>query len=610
MLKSLVGSLEELFGRTFLLTGLLPAAVVLIGNALAQRRDITDWFGSEGEQALMGGVLLFGLALIFYAVHRPLFNLLQDLPGPLLGWLRLYLYRHQEWKFENLNREYQRHFGELAATNWFEEDKFEPREESARNWERHPRVAKVLKNSVIARTIAKAAAKGSDDQKPRREKSDLSLLTLKDIRRIVIGLYHLDLSIRTVKKKEKLIEELENWKTDVEANPQMAKVLERISGYVIRSINEKYRILNNRYPPHGSLLRPTAIGNKIAALDTYAEDRYGIESGLLWTRLWGVLDDEQRKPVAAAQLSVFMLVNLSMACLVLVLLVLFGEVEDFFRFLWGADLKTDWNVVFVVAGGVFALMLFYAMAVASMDTVIEQYIRLIDLHRGKLIKQLGFAPPVSPTRERALFSELSKFYKNGTSMKHHWTRIDEEGAELDRGAEPLWRDLTAEKFMVPIDAIPEELLNCEAKDYSLKEAMKWMDVKKHDCILVLNPVSRSPRAVMPIELLQKYFIRRFEEGVTPEELSAIMLNDFENDDLDWEAHPGSTVVVVDPEADLEAVEQALNEAPDSRIAVVTEDGSAESRTLGWIPKPLVHRIWEVWREFGSESTPSDPECPD
>jgi hypothetical protein len=66
----------------------------------------------------------------------------------------------------------------------------------------------------------------------------------------------------------------------------------------------RYRQLDRRlsyYPESDHQIKPTMIGNVLAAAESYAWDRYGLASVLIWPRLWLVMDEGSRNEVTRAR---------------------------------------------------------------------------------------------------------------------------------------------------------------------------------------------------------------------------------------------------------------------------------------------------------------------
>ena len=72
---------------------------------------------------------------------------------------------------------------------------------------------------------------------------------------------------------------------------------------------------NNEYA-RDIWIYPTVIGNHLAALDDYAQRRYGITTDTIWERLWWALPTRVKEEVSDARLAIEVAINLEAAFLI------------------------------------------------------------------------------------------------------------------------------------------------------------------------------------------------------------------------------------------------------------------------------------------------------
>jgi hypothetical protein len=160
---------------------------------------------------------------------------------------------------------------------------------------------------------------------------------------------------------------------------------------------------------------PTTLGTQSAVLDDYAKSRYGMHSSTMLTRLLIVLAPEERAALADSRLSVEVLVNLSVAMLLTSGFVALQHLKLFAATLF---VGLDWS------GRAFAFLslplglawIFYWAAVFAFDSFAEKVTRLIDTNRLALLEKLGFERPERVSEEQALWTELAKFFDYGGGL--------------------------------------------------------------------------------------------------------------------------------------------------------------------------------------------------
>ena len=146
-------------------------------------------------------------------------------------------------------------------------------------------------------------------------------------------------------------------------------------------------------PSDGSY-QPTAIGNILRAAECRPQEKYGLETTIVWPRLWLLLPESARAELTASRRS---LDGATVTCLWGVLFVLFTPLA------WWAAV-----IGIAVAAAVYRFWLPWR-AVAFADLLDAAF----DLYRTLLYQQLRWPFPVSPKAERAIGAQLSVYLWRG-----------------------------------------------------------------------------------------------------------------------------------------------------------------------------------------------------
>jgi hypothetical protein len=171
---------------------------------------------------------------------------------------------------------------------------------------------------------------------------------------------------------------------------------------------EGYQRLYTAFPADAAMIMPTRLGNALRAAESYPgdEERWGIDSGFWWPRLYLILPDGARGQVDEARAGLDQMVVLTW------LSAGFGLVS---LALGGAGLS--WTVAGSCAGGALLLSWFsYRAAVSSAAAYGDLLRSCYDLYRGDLLVKLGWSLPPTLKEERQLWETLGQqFYRRGVS---------------------------------------------------------------------------------------------------------------------------------------------------------------------------------------------------
>lgn len=159
--------------------------------------------------------------------------------------------------------------------------------------------------------------------------------------------------------------------------------------------------LRQRFPLPEHLVRPTAVGNILAAMEDLAGRSYGIDAVIAWPRLYAVLGDRMKAIVddrrdtmdAAAQMTASAAIATVGA----------GAL------LWGAR---DWLWLLTLVP--FALgVLSYAGTVKAATAYAESVQVAVDLHRFDLLTALKVALPATLEEEQTINRQLGDLWRQG-----------------------------------------------------------------------------------------------------------------------------------------------------------------------------------------------------
>jgi hypothetical protein len=224
--------------------------------------------------------------------------------------------------------------------------------------------------------------------------------------------------------------------------PHVSEIVSRMRGQLLRELLDATAEAHEQ-PDDERWLAPTRLGNRVAALDDYAERRYGIGTSTLWIRLWGVLDDKEKREVTDAQLMVELFANLTAAFALLAVLILVSSAVSIGQHLLNGPLgANDWRALWFVAGSVTLALACYHTAVFAFGAVAERIIRFVDLQRLRLLTGVGYAPPKTVAEELEMFKELNDFFAGGSQRDSKRTLTAPAGGRTSSPASPRLGKIT------------------------------------------------------------------------------------------------------------------------------------------------------------------------
>lgn len=160
-----------------------------------------------------------------------------------------------------------------------------------------------------------------------------------------------------------------------------------------------------RFPPATRLeeVMPTRIGNILKNGEVYPKQRYGIDAVLIWPRLYSVLPESMVRNFGSAAAELELMLTISALGLA-------------FAFVGGiiAMVLLPWYIVGAcILSGAFIAWLGYEGALRSALSYNDLIKTAFDLHRGTLIKTIGWFPASSYDKERSQWESISKLWYHG-----------------------------------------------------------------------------------------------------------------------------------------------------------------------------------------------------
>lgn len=172
--------------------------------------------------------------------------------------------------------------------------------------------------------------------------------------------------------------------------------------------------LRQRYPLDDHLVRPTALGNALAAMDDSAGRGYGVDSVVAWPRLYLVLGDRAKAVVDDRRDAMDAAARMAASAAVATV----GAAA----LLWNAGLPW-WLLVAAPASIAVAA---YGGAVQAAIAYGQAVHVAFDVHRFDLLKALRIDLPDSPDAEVAIYRQLSDHWRQGVPLSLAYNTAEQE----------------------------------------------------------------------------------------------------------------------------------------------------------------------------------------
>jgi len=428
MWEALLTQVKGVLGKTYVLAGLIPAAVLLLGwkvfrgGGLNFEQTVAGLMEKKAWAVASGGLLglsLFWLGLLFFAGRGFFLHVLRNVPGSLLAPLRWHLINGQLSRRKRAELRRKDLQWKQTALSWHEADGGVWRKEDGGiklpagaqyipEWSRIP--AGLAAASDVLRASEEARARVSE---LALKADSLKIPPTRRLRKITEDFCRLYTFARQWPRDYVAYFEVSRWR-ELAARPDTKRVIELVRADNYRSWVES--VFRSHAFPSEQWVAPTTLGNRFAALDDYAEKRYGITTSTLLKRLVGVIPKEERQEIADAQLGVEVLVNLCVASAALCVAVLISTTPGTLRALASGSWVTDRHaVLFIVASLVMTAASHYGAVYAS-GALAESVTRLVDLHRLQVIRAMGLKSPRTSGEEWETFKALGKLFVDGKRL--------------------------------------------------------------------------------------------------------------------------------------------------------------------------------------------------
>ena len=336
------------------------------------------------------------MPFILFAVRGWIFRQFQTLPRGRFGVLLL---RHALWRRDEAQVNAEVLNWKYTVARW-RTSLFDPNAAIYRpNSIRPPALADVMRRSLLAR----ARLEGMTER--RR-----AYPGWWDCKTILDGLCALFAFVtdKTLyqQNREAINAEVELWR-HLMSNQHNETVLGKLTDYIQRESAIAFE--RTQFYAEGPWVYPSAIGNRLAALDDYAESRYGMATETMWDRLWWILPDRGRQEVADARLNVETLLNLGAVLLLSALGIGISVLAALSHRLPGYVPAISVGCVLL---GLLSLILAigcYRGAIFAVDALAAKMKSLIDMNRLQLLAGFGFVPK-TVAEEFGMLSELNVFF--------------------------------------------------------------------------------------------------------------------------------------------------------------------------------------------------------
>ena len=149
------------------------------------------------------------------------------------------------------------------------------------------------------------------------------------------------------------------------------------------------------YPANFDHLMPTRVGNILRAAEDYPNDRYGLETITMWSRLWLVMPEEARQEIAHARMQLDHAVRLMG----------WGMAFSmwFFFSIWAYPL------LITLPMGIAMVMIAYRRAIHAAQMYADLIRTAFDLYRHAMYEQMGWDVPATLHDEKACGKALTSY---------------------------------------------------------------------------------------------------------------------------------------------------------------------------------------------------------
>ncbi len=413
MLASIFSKVTTSLGKSYVYAGLLPSGFFLLyflfyftsGSevSVAAQSLLTKTDGWSFV-ALLGAVWI-ALAFLLYAIRAPIFGLFNRIPGGPIG--RRLVFRRVKKRLTAARA--------LAEVEW---------RATALFWLTRLGLQRGQIGDLAHWIIRPAPELGLQRSRLGREALTRIDLTVGDAAnldvcscdRIVDGIFALYLvagRTHDLGTEHEIEGEIRGWRS-ASGSRQAAEILEQVDQEIKRQFTRAFMAC--RRFGEGAYIFPTELGNRIAALDDYALERYGINTAMIWDRLWWVLPADAKSEVSDARLALESLINLALTILLGGVLLPIAEVAHCGTSFGATGLSCNgFRLGGFVIVALFLSVLVYRGGAFAMEVFAVKSTSLIDMYRLSMVRQLGFQVN-TVDEELRLYAELKGLFVQGSKL--------------------------------------------------------------------------------------------------------------------------------------------------------------------------------------------------
>lgn len=388
---SFLDRLQGFFSKSFILSGFLPLAAVLILNGLLLqwvlpetrpilRELLLPASGSVLPNWVLLGVLTYVLGMVLASLNPGLRHLLEGrfLPAPIQDWKRRQFYAElQERQAER----------ETLSTELF---RLRKASQPDKGW-----VKALMEARLIGDKLPDDGEPLDSGLKQRYAQLKERQLGWQPVRLDELQSLFTPLKSELQSRPASKIPELDRMQVG------FAELLEYACGKVEIEYSRVEVAIRLRYPRRVGGLQPTQLANLAEVHREYGLDRFGLDSDLFWLRLlklaradkdfYPLLDD------AKTQLDFAVAVTVLLGLTVLVwfpLSMLFAP--------------TIWPYLLIAVIGLPAVVIFYRVVIQAYGTFAEVVRAALDLYRFDMLKALHLQLPEDLAEEKDTWQKLAR----------------------------------------------------------------------------------------------------------------------------------------------------------------------------------------------------------
>jgi hypothetical protein len=439
MLASLFSKVTASLGKTYVYSGLLPAGTLLMLIALQSSPSqfvkpvqtlLAD--GNTWKSVALLGFVWLAVGFLFYVSRGLVLSLFQHIPG---GWFGRKLLFLQSARRERLNRERIEIEWSATAVAWLTALDLDTKKMGDLPfWISRPEVEEALNSSKRGRETLTAIDLTA---------GDMMNLGASACDTIIAGVFALYGVVQRTQPNiaERAAIEIKGWreaKRSKRAQEVLRAVMQDLTRKKTRALLRSGRLGRRpRLKPKDETVEsaameeyarsfgddayvfPTDLGNKLAVMNYYCEDSYGIDTTAMWDRLWWVLPKEAKNELSDARLALESVINFALALLFAGIIVSVSLLAS----CWDSQSSPNVCNAFGAVLPVCILMMSYLTyrgAGLAMDVLSVKTTTLVDMYRLLMLKQMGFVPK-TVGEELGYYRKLAGFFGRAAELDPTWT---------------------------------------------------------------------------------------------------------------------------------------------------------------------------------------------